>query len=218
LITCRLYALIALAALVTVFPTGASSGDTLASLCAIELSAPVLKSVHSSELYIEAAGDQLVISVTAKNCEQAAQSFVAVFEVRNSLTFTESLALQPVTLEGNGEAEIAVSWVPTYGDDYEMRAFAATNAAMPRALCPVMTSNVQIAERNTENLVLEFNVQRQTFRLPNRTAHHITLSTRAGIQCRLPLMAISAPTSHLTVRRQSGTGQTFHVHGDTRPR
>lgn len=128
-----------------------------ASSCIIEMSSPALKSIHS-ELREAQADDELIISVDAQNCSESSREFVAIVEVRNSLGITENLVLQPVTLEGNAPIQIGISWIPAYGDDYQLRAFAVSNVTLPSALSPVVVSDAQIAEHNTENLVLEFDV------------------------------------------------------------
>lgn len=128
-----------------------------ASSCMVEMSSPVLKSIHS-ELREAQADDELIISIDAQNCSESSREFVAIVEVRNSLGITENLVLQPVTLEGNAQIQIGISWIPSYGDDYQLRAFAVSNVTLPSALSPVVVSDAQIAERNTENLVLEFDV------------------------------------------------------------
>lgn len=107
---------------------------------------PLLQSVHSSLIDHVRADDQLVIAFNARNCnEMDQQSFVAIIEVRNSTGVTENLGWQSVVLEANGQTQIGISWIPTHGDNYEIRAFAISDFDNPEVLSPIRSSQVTIA-------------------------------------------------------------------------
>lgn len=89
--------------------------------------------------------DQIVITTNARNCSEMDQPFLAIFEVRNSLGMTERLVWQSGVLQGNGQTQIGVSWIPTHGDEYEIRAFAISDFDSPEVLSPIGSSQVTIA-------------------------------------------------------------------------
>lgn len=119
---------------------------------------PMLYSVYSSPVDSVSVGDKLVIATSARNCSEMDQPFMAIIEVRNSLGMTENLGWQSGVLEGKGQTQIGISWIPVHGDNYEIRTFAVSDFENPSVLSAVTTSNFEIAEQNTENLILEFNV------------------------------------------------------------
>lgn len=83
--------------------------------------------------------------------------FTALIEVRSSIGVTQYIGWQSGVLQGADRAEIGVSWTPSFGDNFEVRSFVVSDLQTPLMLSGVSTSQIQIAEENTENLVLEFN-------------------------------------------------------------
>jgi hypothetical protein len=141
-------------------PIGPSllSESALASSCAIEMTQPELASSHSGTLDVATAGEEFVLTVIASNCTPNKTPFIALIEVRNSEGITEHIGWQSGILAENGKTQIGISWIPAHGDNYGIRSFAITDWVMPNVLSTVSTSNVEIAEANTEKLALEFQV------------------------------------------------------------
>lgn len=142
--------------------------------------------VVSSFLDEPSAGDKLVIATEVKNCNEIDPPFLVIIEVRNFQGVTENIGLQSGLLDGDGQTQIGVSWTSAYGGDYEVRAFAITNLDHPLILSPIATSNIEIAEKNTENPVLRFNATETdlstaepfgtTYYLVNNGRHTVTLT------------------------------------------
>jgi hypothetical protein len=145
---------IVLVSIVTLPLVQAQSSDIS---CSIDVSQPLLRSPFSPGLLPATAGHHFVLTVTATNCSEEPVPFTALIEVRNSIGVTEYIGWQSGILEGDGQTEIGLSWIPSYGDYFEVRSFAISGLQMPLVLSTVSTTHVQIAEQNAENLVLEFN-------------------------------------------------------------
>jgi len=121
--------------------------------CSVELTAPSLKSVHSTTLAGATDGMQFIITTTAKNCLSVDQPFVAFIEVRGPDDVTEHLDWQSGILKANELVEIRISWIPDHGDNYELRTFVVSDLSKPHILADVITSDVDIAE-STQAIVL----------------------------------------------------------------
>jgi hypothetical protein len=118
-----------------------------ASSCSMSASPPSLSSTYTPPLSGAIAGDQLVIATTITNgCIEHDQPFVAIVEVRNSDGLTEGLSWQSGTLDGrDGQVAVGVMWIPSHGDNFELRAFVVSDLENPQILSPIATSNVTIA-------------------------------------------------------------------------
>jgi hypothetical protein len=148
--------------------------------CSIDVSQPLLRTTHSSGLALPTAGEQFVLTVTATNCTKEPLPFTALIEVRDSLGVTDYIGLQSGVLEGDGRAEIGFSWVPSVGDRYKVRSFVISDLQTPVVLSPVAISNIKITERNTENLVLDFDTTKTNVSTtePYGTSYHLVNNGR----------------------------------------
>jgi plastocyanin len=126
-----------------------------ATSCALMLTQPSLKSINGGESEAT-AGEQLIISTTITNhCYEQDQPFVAIIEVRNSDGVTEYLSWQSGVLKGlTGNIEIGVSWIPAYGDNYELRAFVISSLENPQVLSRVEVSNITIAAQDSGRVIV----------------------------------------------------------------
>jgi len=142
----KIYYLAAFIAVMLLVSQLASLQGAFASSCSISVLPPALKSVNSPPLRDVTAGDQLVIATTITNCIEYDLPFVAIVEVRNSDGLTESLSWQSGILKGHdGQVAVGVMWVPSHGDNFELRAFVVSSLENPQILSATATSNVTIA-------------------------------------------------------------------------
>lgn len=142
-----LTAFIAAMLLVSQLATVFSSQSAFASSCSISVLPPTLKSEYSPPLRGATASDQIMIATTITNgCIEHDQPFVAIVEVRNSDSITESLSWQSGILKGHdGQVAVGVLWIPSHGDNFELRAFVVSSLENPQILSATVTSNVTIA-------------------------------------------------------------------------
>jgi len=110
-----------------------------------QVSAPELQDVTGKKLTEVSAGQQVVLSTTVINKNDAPQPFVALVEVRDSSGVTVYLAWQTGTLSANGQTNVGLSWTPENSGSYEVRTFVISNLSTPTVLSKVSTSNVTVS-------------------------------------------------------------------------
>ena len=64
------------------------------------------------------------------------------------------LDFQTGIVNAGGRAQVGVLWTPLQAGSYELRTFAISDLTYPQILSQLSTSNVEIAEANSENLAL----------------------------------------------------------------
>lgn len=89
---------------------------------------------------------QVILSQTFANDRNARQSFVAVFEVRDSNGVTVYLAWQRGTMAAGGKADIGVSWVADGIGEYEIRTFHVSSLTNPSSLGPMEIRRISVVQ------------------------------------------------------------------------
>src|SRR5437870_3026177 len=136
------------------------SQPAFASSCAIEMSPAEVTTDYSSTVSQSMVDQEFIVLATSKNCTSHPISFIGLIEVRSSQGIIENIGWASADMPPNGQAKVGISWTPAYGDRYEIRSFAISDFVSPVVLSNVSTTFVEIAERNTENLTLQFHVSK----------------------------------------------------------
>lgn len=131
--------------------------STLAQ-CDIVLDKPSVQTTHHGELDMLLAGEGHYIVAEAHGCQQD-QSFVAVFEVRDSRGFTGHLSWVSGML--SDEIVVVSPWVPTRGGIFEVRAFMVTDLALPRSLTDTIVGSAEFQDINVPLIVIPYNPDRE---------------------------------------------------------
>lgn len=108
-------------------------------------SAPSLKDVSGDPIDEVTVGQQVVLSTTIQNNNDAEQPFVALVEVRDSDGITVFLAWQTGTLNPSGSAEVGLSWTPEEAGDYTIRTFIISDLANPQILSEVAATEITVS-------------------------------------------------------------------------
>lgn len=91
-------------------------------------------------------GHQVILSQTFANDGDAPQSFIAVFEVRDSNGVTVHLAWQRGTMAAGGKADIGVSWVADSAGEYEIRTFHMSSLTNPSSGGPMEVRRIPVVQ------------------------------------------------------------------------
>jgi plastocyanin len=116
-----------------------------ASSCSLILTEPTVRTIGSHPISPLAPGEYLAIATTFTGCAEDTP-FLTIIEVRNSQGVTEDISWISGVIEGMDRVETAVSWIPTHGGSFELRAFAISSFDSPQVLSSVMTTNASIAD------------------------------------------------------------------------
>lgn len=108
-------------------------------------STPVVRDSQNNPVTQVLAGQQVVLSSTIKNNEDAPTPYAAIVEVRDSDGVTVYLQWQTGTLPANGSNNVGVSWTPDEPGTYTIRVFVLSDLNNPQILSSVVTSTVTVS-------------------------------------------------------------------------
>lgn len=101
-----------------------------------DLSGKPLDEIHT--------GRSVFITPTLHNNTTTKMEYTVIVEVRDANGITVYLQWASGQLEGGGEKDVSMSWVPSTPGTYDVRSFVITSLANPQALSPVTSVDVDV--------------------------------------------------------------------------
>lgn len=87
----------------------------------------------------------VLVSTTVKNNNPVSQPFTILVETRDSDGATVNLQVQKGTLNANGSADVAISWIPQERGTFQIRAFVVSSLKNPDVLSALVTKLITVS-------------------------------------------------------------------------
>ncbi|MEO9294258.1 MAG: hypothetical protein ABI347_01510 [Nitrososphaera sp.] len=89
---------------------------------------------------------QVILSSAISNQRNVTQSFVVVFEVRDSDGSSVYVGWQNATLAPKGQMQVGMSWLANVAGDYDIRTVIVSSLANPIVLAEVTSTMVSVQD------------------------------------------------------------------------
>jgi len=120
----------------------------------VELSVPSTQRLKNSEMGVSdsfgnhlttlSSGQQVQIVGSLSNVQDYDQTFVYIFQVKNSQNYVESLSWIQSQLSSGQSLDVSQSWTPKNSGDYDIETFVWTSLKDPTALSDSITRSISV--------------------------------------------------------------------------